>query len=430
MLKESHFNFWVDKGNKSYVFNGVSGSLLCLPKELRGHLKQFLQNDPTGDCSLELLKNMVYGRMLVPDDEDEIALLKRRFEAERTNYASLALTILPTLSCNFNCLYCYENKRSQFMAKDVELALLAFLENRLAKLATFFVSWYGGEPLLRKEQLFRLSNAFIKRCDDFSIKYSSHIITNGYLLDEQTCTRLRDCKVANAQITLDGPPAIHNRMRPLAKGGDTFWPIVENIRHAVDYMNICVRVNFDKNNLYHAEDLMRILADEGFSHKIRLSPGKILTTDAGRSYYSRKQEHCLLTDKEFSDARQNFDSLAADYGFPTSLSLTPLGVYCSAPRLNECVVGPGGELYKCWISVGDSRETVGTLWNYQKTDKNLRKWTQHTPFRHKNCLKCLILPVCMGGCAHSAQDPVKQESECDAFRRAYQEQITGLIRDS
>ena len=44
------------------------------------------------------------------------------------------------------------------------------------------MTWFGGEPLLAKEVIYRLSEAFIARTHDAGIAYTANIITNGYLL--------------------------------------------------------------------------------------------------------------------------------------------------------------------------------------------------------------------------------------------------------
>lgn len=94
-----------------------------------------------------------------------------------------------------------------------------------------------------KKPLLALSDEFIARCEAADVHYGATITTNGYLLDEETCAQLRDRRVESVQVCLDGPPEIHDRMRPLQNERGTFWRIVKNLRHAVDYFPISVRMN-------------------------------------------------------------------------------------------------------------------------------------------------------------------------------------------
>jgi uncharacterized protein len=155
------------------------------------------------------------------------------------------------------------------------------LDDKLSIIKSLSVNWFGGEPLVGKQPLLTLSDAFIERCERASVRYSASITTNGYLLDENTCAQLRDRKVKSAQVSLDGPPEVHNRMRPLVGGRGTFWQIVENMKHAINYFGISVRINADKDNFRHTEELLRILAEEEFSGKITVYVGQLLGIDDG-----------------------------------------------------------------------------------------------------------------------------------------------------
>ncbi len=124
------------------------------------------------------------------------------------------------------------------MSAEVEAAILQLLDDSLPRLRDFAVTWYGGEPLVGKRPLLDLSDRFIERCDAHGVRYQASIVTNGYLLDPETCQELADRRVASAQVTLNGPPDTHDRMRPRVGGKPSFWRIVENLTHAVDFLGV------------------------------------------------------------------------------------------------------------------------------------------------------------------------------------------------
>lgn len=51
-----------------------------------------------------------------------------------------------------------------------------------------------------------LNFSFRLACQRYNVTYTADIITNGYLLDEDTCKELFKCRIKRAQITVDGPP--------------------------------------------------------------------------------------------------------------------------------------------------------------------------------------------------------------------------------
>src|SRR5262249_29616437 len=154
------------------------------------------------------------------------------------------------------------------MDAPVQEAVLGLLDDQLPRIRSFHVSWFGGEPLVGKAPLLALSDAFGHRCDRGGVRYAADITTNGYLLDEGPCAQVGDRRVTHAQGSLDGPPETHDRMRPLAGGRGSFWTIVGNLRHAVEYLSITIRMNVDTRNFSQADELLQILADQGLAGKL------------------------------------------------------------------------------------------------------------------------------------------------------------------
>ena len=65
------------------------------------------------------------------------------------------------------------------------------------------------------------------------------------------------------------------------------------------------------------------------------------------------------------------------------------------------VIGPNGEIYKCWNDVGNEERIVGYL-NGKITNEQLliRYLNGADPFDDEECQKCILLPICGGGCPY------------------------------
>jgi uncharacterized protein len=426
-VKESRYNIWVDRDGSNFVYNGVSGGLLRVSNDDRDALGRVLADVDARDCSPKVLEQMALGRMLVPDDADEVELLAKRYELSRYDTSHFALTMVTSLGCNFDCPYCFEAKHPSIMNADVIAAVLDVLDSQLPTINDFFVTWFGGEPLVGKKPLLELSDEFITRCDAAGVEYGAAITTNGYLLDEATCEQLRDRRVGAAQICLDGPPEIHDRMRPLANGGSTFWRIVRNLQHAVDYLSVSVRMNVDTQNFPHTEELLQILEAEGLSGKLMVYPGQIVGVDDGNSSPSATYQAPCFTSPDFARAEIEFTELAEKYGFGGMSLPRPSGAPCTAVRKNEVVVGSAGELYKCWDSVGNKLEVTGTIFDYANPNGRAQRWLKYDPFANEECQTCVALPVCMGGCAHHGMDVIQHENRCSTFRHNFKEQVEMFV---
>jgi len=394
-----------------------------MPRSDRAVLRRFVAGETGFTCATELLKQMAAGRMLLPDNTDELELLAQRYKASREDTSRFALTIVTSLGCNFDCPYCFEAKHPSLLNAEVERALLEVVDDQLPTIQTLHVTWFGGEPLVGKQPLLALSDAFIERCDRAGVQYQADITTNGYLLDEETCEQLRDRRVSWAQVCLDGPPEIHDRMRPLAGGKSSFWGIVKNLHHAVNYFPISIRMNVDMENILHAEELLQILADEGLAGKLSVYPGQIVGIRDGSGSPSSSYGVACFTNPAFARAERDFLELAQRYDFANPSLPRPTGAPCTAVRANELVVGSEGELYKCWDSVCNRMEVIGDIRDYKQTNGRLQKWLKYDPFADEECRSCIALPVCMGGCAHHAMDLLQHENRCGTFRHTHRERI-------
>jgi len=318
------------------------------------------------------------------------------------------------------------------MNREVQDSVLKVVEDQITKnkIKYFHVTWFGGEPLIGKKPLLRLSDSFIEMCQKHNVNYQASLVTNGYLLDEETCVDIKQRSINNAQVTLDGPPDIHDRMRPLLNEKGTFWKIISNLHHAIKYLDIDIRVNLDKQNFQHVERLFEILSSEGFVGKLGVTPGQIVGVDDGALSPSATYRGSCFKNKEFAQAELQFNSLARAYGFSSSFLPPAKGTPCTAVRANEMVIGVNGEIYKCWESVGNPSEVYGNIRDYESQKGRLNKWLKYDPFADPECHNCVALPGCMGGCAHHAMDLNQYENRCGTFRHTYREQILNFIRNN
>jgi uncharacterized protein len=93
------------------------------------------------------------------------------------------LILLPTEKCNFRCEYCYEDFELGKMSESIQLAIERFVERRIDGLDQLTFSWFGGEPLVAKDVVLRLSAYAKKLCDQRSVRFLGGMTTNAYLLE-------------------------------------------------------------------------------------------------------------------------------------------------------------------------------------------------------------------------------------------------------
>jgi uncharacterized protein len=304
------------------------------------------------------------------------------------------------------------------MSPAVEKALVEMVAQKLTASKGLYVTWFGGEPLLAKAVIGRLTDNFKRLCKKHKCKYAAGIITNGYLWDRKTAKLFKKWNVNNVQITLDGPPDIHDTRRPLAGGRSSFEKILHNIEETSDIIPINVRINTDKSNSARVLELLEILKARGLSSKINIYFAQVqdyteACANIGGSCYSSR---------EYSGLEVRLSQQAQKMGFlSTKYPRVVNGGYCTADRISGMVVAPSGLLFKCWNQISeDENQAVGNLLDQEQKSlyrNNMEKWLAWDPFVNQECRDCKILPLCMGGCPHNALYRKKsKEPRCESWK--------------
>ncbi len=191
---------------------------------------------------------------------DERAALEAMARGACAYPAKVSLTICPTMGCNFDCPYCFENHKPGKMSLAVQDDVTALTERMLdvSGAKFLYVTWFGGEPLLAQDVIEALSERLMSLAEKKGAKYGAGIITNGYLLDRKAADMLDRVRVRSYQITLDGIGAAHDATRHLAGGGPTFERITENLRSVKIRGHIVVRHNVHSGNRSEIEKLREL----------------------------------------------------------------------------------------------------------------------------------------------------------------------------
>ena len=92
--------------------------------------------------------------------------------------------------------------------------------------------------------------------------------------------------------------------------------------------------------------------------------------------------------------------MALSKGFRVGKYPTPIRSYCGAVSLNSFIIDPEGNFHKCWNTIGDETEIVGSLDQPEIYSKELLRWLSWDPFEFEECRECNVFPICKGGCPY------------------------------
>jgi len=401
-MKLSKYNFFfpIDEKDNYLAFNSLKNGLAVFP----GKLVKLLQSFQPGS-NLEVPENTLTelkkGGFICDDDYDEYGmLLVRRHLQQYSGDITLGLTIAPTLSCNLSCNYCFESPQNIKMDQTIISQVLEFTKKRIdAGLKNLYVTWYGGEPILCLDIIEELSRLLIGLCDQNKVKFNAHIITNGTLFTRATAEKLKSLKVNSVQITIDGDREMHDTRRPYHSGKGSYDDIYSNVIESAGIIPISLRVNVDRENLDAVLDSFKKMHSD-LRLKDHFKKGDIKVNYGFVRKFSSScrcsEEECLKPGEFWQEElklHQHLYEKDITYSHYPSISSG-----CVATTINGYVVGPQGELYKCWNHIGENELIVGYIDKEIRLDSLYISYLNESFENDVNCRECKVLPICMGGC--------------------------------
>ena len=334
-------------------------------------------------------------------DFDERAALETMGRAACAMPHGLGLTICPTMGCNFDCPYCFENHSANKMTSEVQDDVVALAKRMLdtSGAKDLSITWFGGEPLLAPDVIESLSNRLMAVVEERGGKYNADIITNGYLLTQEIADMLGRCNVETAQVTIDGMGATHDATRHLANGGPTFERITANLRDISLPFRVNIRHNVHEGNKSEMDKL------EAFVEELAKQTGNDLM------YYPAPVFGSEVADERGGQVGLLCGLDASEVGIRQEAKRfrTGRGHYCGAHTLWAVGIDERGNLQKCWEAIDKPAIAFGTAHDWDPanpfaTASNPDNLTMYLntacPVPDEECRECVWLPMCVGGCPH------------------------------
>lgn len=186
--------------------------------------------------SIEEIKNAIMEQGLFSNFRPEKVALGARTseEVKKLHENGLHQILLEiTRECNHNCGYCstsgkYANqgKSPNYMSEMTCRHAVDFFCERAFNSEKPFISFYGGEPLLRFD-LIRNTVAYVNKRHGKN-KFNFNLTTNGTRLNKKIMDFLIENDI-RLMVSLDGPQKINDRYRRFKNGKGTFNRIMKNL---------------------------------------------------------------------------------------------------------------------------------------------------------------------------------------------------------
>ena len=163
----------------------------------------------------------------------------------------------------------------------------------------------------------------------------------------------------------------------------------------LDKINLSIRVNINRDNAHEFIEVYHYLHELLNDPSINIYPGIIRedTTDGCALCYSS------LNSRDYFELLKQ----CAENDIPVNfMPKHIMSKNCMINHLNSFIIGPKGELYKCWNDFNHHERVIGYIFDTEFSNRKLflQYMTQAGIHSDPKCKSCLIFPACSGGCGY------------------------------
>ena len=412
-MKRSEYNyFFKDSCNEHYyVFNVFTGSISELSKN---EFDLFSGNDNLSLLSNDELQEAKIAGILIEDNINEMDIIEfdqNYFKVKASPY----FRILTSTGCNVKCPYCYEHGvDSVTMSESTMEDVVNFIKRRVSSHEPFKIEWFGGEPLMNKSAISKISTMLFK---DGRVPEKITMVTNGLLITPEIADMIKDVwKINHIQITLDGTMEIYNKIKHTSAISNPFMKVMENIDLLIS-REIEVTIRFNVNNNY--EDLSKLL----IFLNTRFKKNDLLTYYAYPLFekVAEVNKTTLKNVVKLNHRLIELKMMRADelYG------LVPHDFGCYATCFDGYTIAPDGKLYNC-SHIMNAKGFIGHINDYTPYHPNRLRFYNFS-FSEK-CKNCILLTLCHGGC-RAGELNEGEIHQCYLYKNVLNEILLEIVRN-
>ncbi|MDR2980072.1 MAG: 4Fe-4S cluster-binding domain-containing protein [Bacteroidales bacterium] len=352
------------------------------------------------------------------DEINRIILIHRK---QIYNNQMYRITVMPTLDCNFNCWYCYEEHSKEKMSGSIQKAILKHIrqvldENNLKLLS---LDWFGGEPLLYfNDVVYSLSSKIKRECEKHSVSFTNGITTNGALITNDMLKKLNSIALFSYQITLDGHELHHNQVKKTSLSHNEYRNILNvlfNLCESIEKLTLLVRINYSPKNI---DNIHKIIDDIPIKYRDKMSI----------SFQQVWQTQHESLDLKIKSIIEKF--IAAGFRIEKP-NIENAFHKCYADVINQVVITPNGDVFKCTARDFINHKPDGILQNDGSIEWHAPYYNRlsKTTIEYEKCYDCKVLPACWGPCSQKLLEYQKGDFEKICNINGVEKTIENMMAD-
>ena len=342
--------------------------------------------------------------------------------------------ILPSMSCQAACKYCFGPNKGKCMDKSTIDRIIDYIEkiSDETKQNMIKITFHGGEPLTTGyEKLEYLVEGLVNRFSSKRLRFSMQ--SNLWLLTDQHC-ELFTKHHFSIGTSLDGPKQINDAQR----GEGYFDKTMKGIRLAQSYgLPVSVIATFTNLSINRWQEVFDFFIDEKLPFSIH---------SVAQSIHSKNGFEMTISEQVnfMNDAFEYYLAHSHLINVPTFNALckgavSKLGQVCTFTNClgSFLAIDPDGGIYSCQRFAGNPQYQLGSIFNdpslNELFESPMAKKIIEREQRISNlCGDCSHYEYCQGGCVYAAivEHDVISKQFCEAYQRIFTNINNHLIEDS
>lgn len=319
--------------------------------------------------------------------------------------------------CNLRCPYCFVSQGSfggprRLMPLEIARRAVALLFAEAGEAPLLQVGFYGGEPLLNIPVVRAVVSEASALAAERGQRILFDLITNGTRLDAELCAFLRAHGVA-IQISLDGPPALNDALRPRLGGQGSYRAATAPLHWLAGYPRLQGRATLTRANP-QVDEIVEHLLDLGLPAVVARP---VVGAEGGLGLDAAASQRIAAGYRRLAEA-----VLAAESDAAAARRAVPFVGYLvklleGGPRRVPCQQGAwavacaaDGRLYPCKDMAARTEYVIGTVWtgiDWERAydaQRGLLLCQQRAP-KKAECASCWGRELCQISCMHVCLEP-------------------------
>lgn len=391
----------VGKPGFIFLYSTRTGRLAKVPSSLGDALLQSFVDEQR----FEELSSLIDKGIIVPISQNEIVALAEENQLLENNRKALRFVFQPSGFCQMECGYCGQDHVNEKSHRNVIRDSVSFLDRMIGSrnIELLELGFFGAEAMTGFPEIQLFCDLLKPTLSKYSCRVMSKLVTNGLSVTPSRIAFLKgNAGLASVEVTLDGPPGIHEQSRPMRGGkNESFVRILRNTEMLSRTGGVLtvIRINVSSANVGHISKLLKILANSEIDRNqatVYFAPVHSWGNDAHKS---------ALDPDTFAELDVGWRAMLLNLGWDVGQLPKRRVATCIATTDDGWVVDHSGGVFDC-----TEKPLVGSYSDHRKgsisdlasgvplrADRSFRQFGPDLP-TSSMCGQCFALPVCGGRC--------------------------------